>query len=392
MITMNTLYQMLQARQADMVEELGRYVSIESGSYDKQGVDEAGKVLTKVFEELGFTVERFPETEVGDHLVARRSGNGQGRLVALIHLDTVWPRGTLAENPFRVENGKAYGPGVLDMRAGWIVLLSALRVLGELEWDRLAEVTVVMTSDEEIGTERGRAVIEQVSQNADWALVFERVRENGGLVIQRHLIQGFELKVHGETAHITEESGRGASAIKELAHKILAIEALTDRDRGVIVNVGIMQGGVARQVVPEFAHAFIDVRARDQQIGEEVRAKIRAIADTQHVPNTRTELVERAYRPPMEPNEGAYRLLKLAEECGQEIGIDIHAVSSLGGSDGSFTSAIGVPTLDGFGAEGANVCSKDEYVLVDSLPRRAALLAGMILRLPELLTANETTE
>jgi glutamate carboxypeptidase len=384
MVRVTELHDRLKERQADMVDELGRYVSMESGSFDKEGVDHAGRVLSGAFEELGFTIERRPEEKLGDHLVARRPGSGQGRLLALIHLDTVWPRGTLAENPFRVENGRAYGPGVLDMRGGWIVLLSALRALRDIGWDGFAETVVVMTSDEEIGTERGRVWIEEEARHADWALVLERVRENGALVVQRSLISGFDLTVHGVTAH-TQDSHRGASAIREIANKIEALEALTDRPRGIIINVGTVRGGTARQVVPEFAHAYIDLRAITAEIGAEVRAKSNEIVNRQYVPNTRAEIVEGSYRPPMEPNAGTEQLLALAQKCGSEIGIEVHGASSLGGSDGSFTAALGVPTLDGLGAEGAHSCSKAEYTILDSLPRRAALLAGMMTRLPDTL-------
>ena len=151
-------YAYVQDQQAAIVDELERYVTIESGSRDKAGVDRVGRAVSEAFRALGFTIERIAETECGDHLVARRSGGGGGRLLALIHLDTVWPAGSLATNPFRVEDGRVYGPGTRDMKGGWVVLLSALRALRAAGWDGLAETTVFMTGDEELGSPRGRPV------------------------------------------------------------------------------------------------------------------------------------------------------------------------------------------------------------------------------------------
>jgi glutamate carboxypeptidase len=375
------MYCALEARAQSMVEELGTYVCAESGSRDKAGVDAAGRLAAGALAGLGFDVETIPQPACGDHLVARRRGGGRGRLLALIHLDTVWPRGTLAENPFRVEGDRAYGPGVLDMKAGWVVLFSALRALRERGWDGLAHTTVFACGDEELGSPTGRAWIEREAPGADWVLVLEGARENGALVVERGMVGALSLEVRGVAAH-TANPGRGASAVHALAHKILEMEDLSDRARGTRVTVGLVAGGSARQVVPDRATAHIDVRARTAGDAEELLRRVREVADAEHLPDTSARLQGGVTRPAFERNPGTERLLVLARACGREIGLALEGAAAQGGSDGNFTAALGIPTLDGLGAEGGQVCSRNEFVVVESLPRRAALLAGLIAALP----------
>ncbi len=374
--------QWLVGQQAAMVDELGSYVSIESGSYDIAGVNRVGEHLSKALRELGFSVDRILESDCGDHLVARRNGAGAGRLLALIHLDTVWPAGTLAENPFRVEDGRAYGPGVLDMKGGWVVLLNALRALDRLGWDGLAQTKIFITADEELGSPSGRKHIEDLASRSDWAIVMEPARANGGLCIQRSMVGAVYLDVTGKTAHTVYADDQAASAIEEIAHKIVALNALSKRERGVLVNVGTITGGSARQVIPDRASVSVDLRAPTTALGDELLGQVEEIANRQYVPGTTTTLRGGITRPAYVAGEGTLRMLALAQACGRELGRDLEGVSSQGGSDGSFTGGMGLPTLDGLGPEGANSCSRDEYVLVDSLPTRSALLAGIIAGLP----------
>jgi glutamate carboxypeptidase len=376
----------LIARQVELAEELGRYVSIESGSREKAGVDRVGQALAPAFEELGFTVERIVETECGDHLVARRSGSGEGRLLALIHLDTLWPSGGLADNPFRIEDGIAYGPGIRDMKGGWVVLLAALRALDAAGWDGLAETTVFMTADEQLGSPRGRRWIEQEADSADWALVLEPAREGGALVTSRGVVGSLAFDIAGISAHSIER-GLGVNANLEAAHKIQALEALSDDERGVIVSVGLVQGGTSRQYTAARAWLSVDLRAPDNMTAEQTLARMRQIADTASVPGTHTTMSGGLTRPAFPTSPGAERLLRVAQSRGPAVGIpNLQATYSRGGSDGSFTAAMGVPTLDGLGIEGGGGFGQQENALVASIPRRGALLAGIIEGLPELLS------
>ena len=381
MTALADIYRQLQERQPAMVDELRRYVSMESGTRDKEGVDKVGLAVAEAFAVLGFTIDRLPEQHCGDHLIARRRGPGHGRVLALIHLDTVWPKGTIESNPFRIEGGRAYGPGVADMKGGWVVLMSALRVLQDQGWDDLEEFVVFMTGDEEFGSTASRSHIEDAARNADAVLVMEPARENGALVTSRGMVGAVYMTVHGMTAH-TGAGDRGASAIEEIAHKIVELQGLSDPEAGVIVSVGTMHGGSARQVVPDFATISIDVRAPNTHTADKLMRKITQIAEKQHVPRTSTVLTGGITRPAFDPNPGTEQLLRIAHECGEEIGLRVEGAFTRAGSDGSFTAALGVPTLDGLGPESANVCARDEYVEIDSLPRRSTLLAGIISRIP----------
>jgi len=377
-------YEYLVPEAAAMEGALGRFVQAESGSFDKAGVDRAGRLVSKGMAELGFRLARSRQRPHGDHLIARRGGAGRGRLLVLIHLDTVWPKGTLAENQFRVVDGRAYGPGVLDMKGGWVTMLWAFRALAAGGWDGLARTTVFMCGDEELGSPTGRPLIEQEARDADWALVMEPARENGDVVVGRGMVGAVQLEVRGTTAHVTA-AGRGASAVHELASKVMRLQALSDRAHGVLVNVGIVAGGSARQVVADRATASIDVRAPTPTLAEGVMARIREIAATQEIPGTSATLTGGITRPAFERAGGTTRLLQLAQAQAQELGMTIGGAETQSGSDGNFAAALGVATLDGLGPEGAHSCSRDEFVVVASLPRRAALLAGVIANLPTLL-------
>jgi glutamate carboxypeptidase len=377
----------LQPLRDQMIEKLGRFVTIESGSREKEAVDRMGRALAPAFEELGFSVARIAETECGDHLIARRAGHGQGRLLALIHLDTVWPTGSLADNPFRVENGVAFGPASRDMKGGWVVLLSALRALRAAGWDGLAQTTVFMTADEQLGSPRGRRWIEQEARNADWALVMEPAREGGELVTQRGVVGAVEIDFHGLTTHALNRK-HGASAILEAAHKIPELEGLSADEHGVVVSVGLVQAGSARQYVPAHAWLSVDLRSPSQTLAEETLAHMRAVLAEPRVLGTRAVMSGGITRPAFPQSEGTERLLQLARACGPAVGIDVRGSYTAGGSDGNFTAALGVPTLDGLGPEPAGGSGVTENVLVESFPRRAALLAGIIEGLPGLLTTE----
>lgn len=380
-------YEYLKAHEQEMVDELGRYVKIESGSREKEGVDRVGVAMAETFRELGFEVERIPEMSCGDHLVARRLGRGNGRVLALIHLDTTWPSGSLEENPFRIEDGKVYGPGIRDMKGGWLVLLWALRALRDAGWDGLARTTVFMTGDEELGSPRGKPWIEKEARDADWTLVMEPARDNGSMVVSRGMVGAVYFEIRGVAIHATSRH-LGASAIHEAAYKILALEALTDVDKGILVSVGLIEGGTARQILPDKVEMSIDLRAPDEQSANDLVQRVREIADQTHVPGTRTLMTGGITRQAFEASPASLRMLKLAQECGKTFGQSIEGIYVRSGSDGNFSGALGVPTLDGLGPESSGNSGRAEHVVIESLPRRAAILAGVISGLPGLLEAE----
>ena len=369
--------QTLAERQEEMTNLLRRFVELESGSYDKAAVDRIGGMLTSMLGSLGFSIDHFPQSDTGDHHMAIRRGSGNGKLLVLIHLDTVWPTGTLAQNPFRIDNGRAFGPGVLDMKGGWVVLLSALRGLDEISWDAFESITIFMTADEQLGSPTARTTIEDLAVEADWALVMEPARESGALVTRRGAVGAIFVDVEGVTAHAMG-SRSGVSAIIEASHIAVALERLTARERGLIVNVGTIAGGSARQVVPDRVRMSIDLRAPTPAEADRLMAQVHRIVDQPTVPGARAVLSGGITRPAYPSDQVATDLYETAARCGKALDLEICSESTRGGSDGNFTAAFGVPTLDGLGPEGANACTRDEYVVLESLPRRAALLAGIM--------------
>lgn len=367
----------LACQQPAMTALLREFVEIESGSYDKAGVDNVGRMLAARFETLGFGVERLAEATTGDHLVATRRGSGSGRLLVLIHLDTVWPAGTLEEIPFEIRDGRATGPGVLDMKGGWVVLLSALDALRDIGWDGYELITVFMTADEQLGSPTGRPAIERIAADHDWAIVMEPARESGAFVTKRGAVGAVFVDVEGITAHAMGTIA-GASAVVEAAHIAIELEQLTDREQGVIVNVGILNGGSARQVVPDRARMTIDLRAPTPEKADWLVERVTNIISHRTVDGTRAKLSGGITRPAYAADQVDSDLYRTAGRCARSVGIEPAAESTRGGSDANFTASRGIPTLDGLGPEGANGCTRSEYVVLDSLPRRTALLAGLI--------------
>lgn len=346
---------------ARVIELLRALVEIESPTGD------TGELRDRMETELaalGAAVERS-----GEHLLADLPGEG-APLLLLGHLDTVWPRGTLAELPWRVEDGRAYGPGSYDMKGGLVVMLEAIRRAGTTRALRVA-----LTADEEVGSRTAHDVLRRAADGAAAAFVLEPPTTHGNLKTARKGIGRFRLKVTGRPAH-SSQPANGASAVDALARLILALHALNDPERGVTVNVGVVSGGTRENVVAAEAEALVDVRIpsaaeRDRMDG--VLAGLDA-----GVPGTSHELTGAWTRPPLERTDASGRLFERAREHGRALGLELREKSASGGSDGNLVAAFGVPVLDGLGAQGGGAHARDEHVLVGSLPVRAELLAAIL--------------
>lgn len=373
----------LQSSLSASVEELKGYVEIESCSRDKEGVDRVGPLVARAWEELGFEIEVLPQSLTGNHIVARRRGSGRGRLLCHLHLDTTQPRGTISEQPIEERDGRVYGPGILDMKGGWVVLLSAFRALRKADWDGLGEATVFMCGDEELGSPTGRPHIEELSRAADWQVIMEPSR-SWSLTTSRGVVGAIYLTVHGR-ADDSPEQAEGVSAIAEAARKIPALEALSDAGRGARVRVGIVEAGASRQTLPLRAWLSVDLRARTQEDGESLVAGVERIAASPHLPGCRTEMEGGITRPLFRRNPGNVQLLEVARRVGQELDLTItEAPMAIGGSDGNFGAALGLPSLDGMGALGGTEANR-QFIYRDALAPKGALLAGVIRELPGLL-------
>ena len=368
------------------LEDLARLVNIDCGSYTKAGVDEVGRWTAARLRELGAEVTVHPNKELGDTVVGVFDGarTGGPRLLLIGHMDTVFELGTAAERPFRIENGRAYGPGVTDMKGGLVAGLYAIDVLkallarGEepLPFERL---TFVANPDEEIGSPVSTPVIRELARDADATFVLECARANGDIVSSRKGIVDRRVTVHGRAAHAGVEPEKGRNAILEAARLVEAIQALNGRWPGVTANVGVIRGGTRPNVVPSEAELEVDLRAvaRDDQVAAETA--VRELARKPSVSDTTVDVTEVARHWPMEKLERSARLVEHARALAGRLGFPLNDAATGGASDANTTAGMGVPSLDGLGPIGGNDHAPEEYLEVDSIVPRTTLLAGLIL-------------
>lgn len=369
------------SQQPWLLDTIGALARIESPSDDKAAVDRCGAELAARLAAVGARVERLPQNARGDHL--RATVGDRGRQVMLLgHFDTVWPIGSIDRMPLRQDDGRLYGPGVFDMKAGISVAMLAVRALREIaSAAAMPRVVMLWTTDEEVGSATSRVSIEDEARRSQAVLVLEPSLPGGAAKTSRKGCGDFELTVHGIAAHAGIDPGKGANAIHELALQIAAIHRLQDLERGISVNVGLVSGGSRTNVVPERARASIDVRARSMKDAAEVEASLRALRA--QTPGTRLELEGGFSRPPLERGEHVRSLFQTARNVARELGVDLTEGGTGGGSDGNFTAALGVPTLDGLGPRGDGAHAVHEHVDVNDLPWRAAFLARLLMTLAE---------
>lgn len=365
----------------EMLELIEQLVNIDSGSYIKKGVDQIGTILTAKFEELDFVVEVREEEEYGNNLVLRHKNALNPKIILLAHMDTVFPEGTVAERPFRIEGNRAYGPGVVDMKSSLVELLYAIKALAATGSSSVENIEIILNGDEEIGSPSSRSFIEEQAVGKEYALVMEPARKDGSLVMARRGGGRYTLSVEGKAAHSGIEPEKGRSAIEALAYKIIQLHDLTDHKKGMSVNVGIIEGGTAVNTISDSAVAHVDVRISELEQGEYLEEKMKEICATTDVPGTNVVLEGEIGRPPMEQNDQTKSLLHIIKDVGKEIGVKISGTATGGGGDASFTAANGVATVDGLGPVGGNAHSDKEYLEIDTLAERTLLLAMTINRL-----------
>ena len=361
-----------------LLEFIEALVAIESPSDDPAAVNTCGAELAKRLEAIGGRVKRVPSSTAGDHLRAS-FGDGSRQILLLGHFDTVWPVGQLARMPIKREGGRLHGPGVFDMKAG--IALAALATRAVIERDGFDGCQAVMlwTTDEEIGSVTSRALIEAEAVRSEAVLVFEPSLPGGGLKTSRKGVGQFEMIARGVPAHAGLDPGKGVSAVRELARQITAIDDLQDPAHGVSVTVGVIKGGTRVNVVPDEARATIDARANTRGDAERVAAALKAARP--YIAGARVEVTGGFERPPLERTAAVVKLFEMARSVAAEIGVALEEGSAGGGSDGNLTAALGVPTLDGFGAVGDGAHALHEHVEIDALVPRAAVIAGLLARL-----------
>jgi glutamate carboxypeptidase len=366
-----------QKRLPEALALLKHLVTLESPSTDKPAVDRCSAFVDKMFRELGLDIRRVPTGMAGDQLIVDWPGSeaGDGRILALMHLDTVWPLGTLERMPIREEDGRLYGPGAYDMKASAAIAWLAIRALRDLDQTPGRSIRLLFTSDEETGSESSVELIRSEARQSDLVLVLEPALPNGEIKTARKGVGVFTLTAHGRSSHAGGNHEKGVNAIEELAHHVLALQKLTDYERGTTINVGVISGGSRSNVVPDRAEMQLDFRATSLDEADRV---IRAVQSLQPaLPGARLDVTGGLNRPPMERNARMIATFEKAQRITAGIGMELKEGSTGGGSDGNFTAALGIPTLDGLGAIGDGAHALHEHVVIDSVAERAALLAAL---------------
>jgi glutamate carboxypeptidase len=359
----------------EMTALLQDLVSIESPSTDPPAVAQLAERIVRELESMGMVGELVPVTGGGPLLRARTAPPGERPPVMLLgHLDTVWPLGTLARRPVRVDGDRLSGPGCYDMKAGLVIALFALRALAAR--GPLPAVTVFFSPLEEVDCAPYRALMEAEMTASAAVLGFEPAWPGGAVKTARKGSGSFVLRTRGRASHAGADLARGANAILELARQCLRVSELTDAARGVSANVGVIRGGLRPNVVPDLAEAEVDVRYPTAEGGAFMAGALRNLRPVD--PTVSLEIEGGLHYPPLERSAGVIALYGRAREVAAEMGMTLAETATGGASEASFAGALGVPTLDGLGGDGDGAHAEDEHVLLSSLPRRAALAAGLV--------------
>lgn len=377
MSDVHPLVQFYQERTPDIVTLITRLANFESPTSSKAHVDLLSNEIEGLLKDLGAQVERIPQQSVGDILFAQWNAHLPGKpILFLMHMDTVWPVGTLAARPVHVEGDRLIGPGTWDMKGSIALVLSVIKGLRERGEFPDRPVWALFTSDEETGSNASWQTIEHYAQQAGLCLVMEFAAVNGGLKTWRKGIATYTISVTGKASHAGNAPEKGINAVVELAHQTLAISEFGRLDQGTSVSVTVVQGGTAFNVIPAAATAQVDVRFMTKAEAERVEKAMHGL--NPRLPGATLDISASNYRPPMERDATMELSYGQARAIAAKLGIDLLEEGSGGGSDGNITSAIGAPTLDGLGPMGEGAHALTEQVRISSIAGRAALLDTML--------------
>src|SRR5467141_3530639 len=369
----------LKQRLPRMLATLRQFVEAESPSLERVAADRCCGLIAAAWRKNDVRIERLKQKYRGDHLrIAYWPGNTRpaGQLLVLGHYDTVYSSGTLRKMPFRISRGKAYGPGIFDMKAGIVQALFALQALQGASAELRKRLVFLWTSDEEIGSESSRKLLEAEARRSDAVFVLEPPFGPRGLLKTARKGVGIaELTVHGRASHAGLAPQEGINAIHELAQQLARIEKWNDLRRGVTINAGIIEGGTRTNVIPERARAVLDLRALRGSDMSSLERRLHALRAIHR--GARLEITGGFDRPPLERKMSA-ALFARAKSLAKQMNLSLGECTVGGGSDGNFTAALGIPTLDGLGAVGDGAHSTREHILVHTMPARAALLAALL--------------
>jgi glutamate carboxypeptidase len=364
-------------RQKSMLALLDALVRIESPSHDKAAVDRMADRAELEMQAAGGKVRRLPGKKTGDIVIGEWQGvEALKPILLMCHMDTVWPLGTLAQRPPRVEGDRFYGPGAYDMKGGLVIALAALAGLGDLGAGLTGPVTLLCTADEETGSHASRPTIEGLARQSRLVLCLEPGMPGGVLKTARKGVGDFTLQVEGRAAHAGSDHQKGVNAIEEMAHHVLALQALTDYKVGTTVNAGVIRGGTTSNVVPASCEARFDFRVTAPEEADRLLAIVEGLKPVN--PAARLVAKGKLNRPPMVRDALMIQTFEKASQIAARHGLALQEGSTGGASDANFTAPLGVPTLDGLGVDGDGGHAIHEHALIPSLSRQALLIAALL--------------
>ena len=369
------------------LDDLKTIVNIDSGTYTRSGVDRVGAYLQERFQVFSFSTRFDRQERFGNHLIATHAGNAPtGPSILLIgHIDTVFSEGEAQRRPFAIsqQNGGriATGPGVLDMKSGVLIGMYGLHILISAQEANYKQATFICNSDEEIGSPSSKPLIQELARQADAVIVLEPGRAKGTVVSSRRGSGQYRVEVRGVSAHAGVEPQKGRNAILELSYQLQKMQALNGTIPGTTLSVGIIRGGERTNIVPDYAYCEMDVRVSDEAGLEAIEAAMHKVASKTVLQGTSITLSGGMSCMPFERSKRNEHLIQLVKEAGSELGLNIEDVGSGGASDANNAAVVDVPTIDGLGAGGGLVHNPGEYIELDYLPTRIALLAGLVQRI-----------
>ncbi|WP_394138256.1 M20 family metallopeptidase [Cytobacillus oceanisediminis] len=374
------VWKYLKDKEKESIRLLKEFVELESFSLDKRGVDELGAHLIDVFSEFPVKAESLKEEQFGNHL-RFQLGDGEKQILLLSHLDTVYPKGTIENMPFQVDGNKAKGPGVIDIKASYVMVYHLFELLQNIN---LKDYRIVwlLTSDEEVGSPTGKHAVIREAARSEAVLVLEPATDSGALKTARKGGGKYTIEVKGVSAHAGLNPQDGANAIEELAFQITNIVNFADHSKGTTINTGEIKGGNLFNVVADYACAEIDIRVAEASEVQRIqhafnRLKVRN-------PRTKLNVSGSVYRPPLTKTDLADRLLQLVQSIGRHLDVSLQEAMVGGGSDGNYAAETGTPVLDGLGGYGGSAHSPEEFLWIESLAERTAILYGLIYELIQL--------
>ncbi|MFD3326692.1 M20 family metallopeptidase [Streptomyces sp. NPDC058701] len=388
-----TLHSRANARHSEYLADLSALVAIDSGSYNPDGINRVAAWFEARLQRIGFTTERTAlpghrGRALGDVLVARKQGSlpaaaGGRRILLAGHMDTVFEDGTAAARPFELAGSLAHGPGVSDDKGGLLAGLTALEILEEAGFHQYAELVLLATPDEEIGSPSSSEITRRTARGMHYALALECARENGDVVIARKGVADFLITVNGRAAHAGIEPERGAHAALAAAHLTLALQALNGRWDDATVNVGVVRAGTRANIVPPQAELHVEVRAATAATVQRISSAIHELASRTEVPGTTADVQQLDLCPPMEDTPASRRMFQLACAEGHKLGLRFGAAATGGVGDANTIAGTGVPVLDGLGPVGGADHTPEEWLDTDSIAPRIALLASLVIALAD---------